>query len=120
MIRVPSLEEMLEQYPVVCTAEQVCEILNMTPRFLADLTRARGIRAVRTGRSWSYPKSAVIEWLNVNTTDLAPAPEQARSPLADIANAVRATSTEPSLQDELDSTWGRVRRGVRRETAIAS
>lgn len=85
----------------------------MTPRFLADLARARGIRAVKTGRSWSYPKIAIIEWLNANMTELAH--EQKPAPTA-LDKLVAATATPvPSLQVELDNAWGRRRRGQRRD-----
>lgn len=120
MFAVPTIEDLLEQYPAVCSAEQAAEIMNMTPRVLADLTRARGIGAVKTGRSWSYPKISIIEWLNANTIVVAKAQAPALTPLEELAAAARTATPKPPLQEELDSAWGRRRRGQRRTTALAS
>ncbi len=55
---------MLEQYEDVLTIEDLKEILNIGRGSVYDLLNRGVIPALRIGRNWKIPKSAVIEYLN--------------------------------------------------------
>ena len=55
---------MLEQYEDVLTIEDLKEILNIGRGSVYDLLNRGVIPALRIGRNWKIPKSAVIEYLD--------------------------------------------------------
>lgn len=75
----------------VLTAEQVAEALGCTPEHIDSLAAAHKIPAVKYGRSWRYPASAVNAFLVQQAMNHIERPEERRRAVA--------TQGKPRLPD---------------------
>ncbi|MCU1440005.1 MAG: DNA-binding protein [Rhodoglobus sp.] len=55
------------------TLEQTAEYLKITPTVLIGLARAGKIGALKQGRVWTFPRTAIAEYIEANTTPMRPA-----------------------------------------------
>ncbi len=75
----------LADYPWLMTADQAAAALNTSTRTIADATRAGEIRAMKLGRSWQYPREALVAWMATRMPSARvreedpPAPQEAQS-----------------------------------------
>lgn len=54
---------MLESYDDILTVEEACEALKIGKNALYDLLDSGKIKAMRNGRVWRIPKTAVQEYI---------------------------------------------------------
>lgn len=54
---------LLEQYPDILTAEELCEVLNIGANAAYQLLNDGTIPAFRIGRRWKIPKEAVQQYI---------------------------------------------------------
>lgn len=54
---------LLEQYPDILTAEELCEALNIGANAAYQLLNDGTIPAFRIGRRWKIPKEAVQQYI---------------------------------------------------------
>ncbi len=56
----------------VNSIEQVAAYLKLSERKVAELARTRRLAAIREGRSWIFPRGAVLEYIEKHTRAAVP------------------------------------------------
>ena len=56
---------MLTEYPDILTFEQMCEVLNVSPKTGYKLINARKIACIKAGRAYRIPKTHILAYLMI-------------------------------------------------------
>jgi len=62
------LERMLAPYPEMLTADEVATVLRVNIRSVQRWARDKRLTSVRTGRTYRFPRSAILQWMQEATT----------------------------------------------------
>jgi excisionase family DNA binding protein len=54
---------MLEDYPVILTVEEACEVLRVGYNAMYELLNSGKVKAYRNGRVWRIPKTSLVEFI---------------------------------------------------------
>ena len=54
---------MLESYDDILTVDEACEVLKIGKKALYDLLNSGTLKAMRNGRVWRIPKTAIQEYI---------------------------------------------------------